>query len=162
MAEINFSGKIQPYIMFNNVAEEAVNTYVSLFPKSSIQMKLQWGPDAPFPEDKLRFIGFNLCGLHIMASDAGAAFPTSPMISFFVHCANQDEIDKYFDVLVQDGEEMQCGWVKDKFGVHWQLIPLRFNEMMNDANPQKTANVILAMMQMKKLNVAALEAAYAL
>jgi predicted 3-demethylubiquinone-9 3-methyltransferase (glyoxalase superfamily) len=162
MAEINFSGKIQPYIMFNNVAEEAVNTYVSLFPKSSVQHKLYWGPNAPYPADKLRFIGFSLCGLHIMASDAGGAFPSSPMTSFFVHCANQTEIDKYFDVLTKDGEAMQCGWVKDKFGVHWQLIPLRFNEMMNDANPQKAANVLQAFMHMKKINIAQLESSYKL
>jgi predicted 3-demethylubiquinone-9 3-methyltransferase (glyoxalase superfamily) len=160
MSEISFNGKIQPYIMFNNNAEEAVNTYTSLFPKSSISLKLHWGDNAPFPADKIRFIGFSLCGLNIMASDAGDSFKPSAMMSFFVHCTNQAELDKYFNVLSIDGEEMQCGWVKDKFGIHWQLIPLRFNEMMNDPNPKKVGAVIQAFMQMKKIDIAILEQVY--
>jgi predicted 3-demethylubiquinone-9 3-methyltransferase (glyoxalase superfamily) len=168
MPDINFNSKIQPCIIFNNCAEEAINAYVNLFPKSGIEMLMywerqadyQWKDNASFASNKVRFAGFSLCGLNIMAFDSPGFVPTDT-ISFFVHCRDQAEVDKYYDFFAAEGTAKPCGWVTDKWGVSWQIVPLRFNDMMRDENPKKVKAVLDAMLSMHKFDVAGLEQAYA-
>jgi predicted 3-demethylubiquinone-9 3-methyltransferase (glyoxalase superfamily) len=162
MATINFNQKIVPFLWFNGQAKEAVHFYVSLFPNSVIEKIMLWGPGTPFPEDQVRYAGFNLCGSNLYAMDAPSKVSFNNSISFFVHCADQAEIDKYYDALSSNGgQEQACGWVTDRFGLSWQIVPLRFNQMMSSGSLAQVSAVMQAMMRMKKFIIADLENAFA-
>ncbi len=159
--EINFnSNKIMPMLWFNGKAEEAVNFYVNLFPKSAVEKFSYWGEGAGYPPKWVSNVGFNLCGLNMYAMDAGEHHSFNDAISFFVHCKDQAEVDKYHAAITLEGKESMCGWVIDKYGVRWQLVPMQFIQMMGDADKIKVGKMIKKMLTMKKLVVLELEEAF--
>jgi predicted 3-demethylubiquinone-9 3-methyltransferase (glyoxalase superfamily) len=145
--------KITPFLWFDNQAEEAVGLYTSVFKDSKT------GTVTPGPNGRAMTVAFELAGQKFVALNGGPHFKFTEAISFFVHCENQQEVDYYWNKLSPDGEG-QCGWLKDKFGVSWQIIPGILTEMLQDQDPQRAQRVTKAMMQMKKIDIAALEAAY--
>ena len=145
--------KITTFLWFDNQAEEAAAFYTSIFKDSKI------GTVTPGPKGRAMTVSFELSGQKFVALNGGPHFKFTEAISFFVHCENQQEVDYYWNKLSPDGEG-QCGWLKDKFGVSWQIIPGILTEMMQDKDPQRAQRVTKAMMRMKKIDIAALEAAY--
>jgi predicted 3-demethylubiquinone-9 3-methyltransferase (glyoxalase superfamily) len=161
--ETTISGnlKIMPFLWFDGQAEEAVNFYTNLFPKSSINKVKHWGENAPFPAHHVQHVGFELCGLNLYAMDAGPMFKFNESMSLFVHCGTQEELDKYFDALTQDGGTAQaCGWVKDRFGLSWQLIPMQFIAMMNNPTGGNIGSMMEHFLKMTKIDIAMLETAF--
>lgn len=153
--------KITPFLWFDNQAEEAVNLYVSLFNNSKILDVNRYGKDAPFPEGTLFTARFQLEGQEYVAMNAGPMFKFTEAISLYVDCQSQAEVDALWEKLLEGGGVVQqCGWLKDKFGLSWQIIPAALIEMMNDPDPAKAQRVTAAMLQMQKIDVAALRAAY--
>jgi len=145
--------KITPFLWFENQAEEAVALYTSVFKDSKIVTV------TPGPNGRAMTVSFELAGQKFVALNGGPHFKFTEAISFLVHCENQQEVDDYWNSLSPDGEG-QCGWLKDKFGVSWQIIPGILGEMLRDKDPQRLQRVTKAMMQMKKIDIAALEEAY--
>ena len=157
---------ITPFLWFDTQAEEAANFYVSVFPNSRIHAVSRYDPAAPQPPGPPRpaglamTVGFELNGMRFTALNAGPHFKFSEAISFVIHCASQEEVDHYWNRLTAGGgKEAQCGWLKDKYGLSWQVIPARFLELMADPDPARVGRVMGAMMQMQKLDIAALERA---
>ncbi len=147
--------KITPFLWFDNQAEEAMNFYVSVFKNSKIVNTM------PGPDGKVMTGTFELEGVEFMALNAGPHFKFTEAISFFVKCATQEEVDYYWNKLTSDGgEESQCGWLKDKYGVSWQIIPNALGELLGDKDPQKAGRVMQAMLKMKKIDIAKLKQAY--
>ena len=143
--------------MFNEGAEEAAKLYTSIFPDSKILSESHMGANA----DRA-FVEFELCGTRYMAYNGGSYFSFSEGTSMFVSCESQAEVDEYWEKLLADGgEESQCGWLKDRFGLSWQIVPTRLMELMGDPDPDKAKRVVDAMMQMVKLDIAELEKAAA-
>lgn len=147
--------KITPFLMFNDQLDEAVNFYVSVFGNSKILGDAQRGPDG-----KLMSATFQLEGQEFMAYNGGPHFSFSEGISLFVRCKTQEEVDELWEKLSAGGEKSQCGWLKDKFGVSWQVIPTALMELMGDADPEKSQRVVQAMLQMGKIDIAGLQRAY--
>ena len=145
--------KITPFLWFDNQAEEAAAFYTSIFKDSKT------GTVRPGPNGRAMTVSFELAGQKFVALNGGPHFKFTEAISFLVRCENQQEVDYYWNKLSPDGEG-QCGWLKDKFGVSWQIIPGILTEMLQDKDPQRSQRVTKAMMQMKKIDIAALEAAY--
>jgi predicted 3-demethylubiquinone-9 3-methyltransferase (glyoxalase superfamily) len=145
--------KITPFLWFDNEAEEAATFYTSIFPDSKILTV------TPGPHGAAMTVGFQLAGLKFTALNGGPLFKFTEAISLLVHCENQQEVDHYWEKL-SDGSHEQCGWLKDKFGLSWQIIPKALIEMLKDKDPQRSQRVMKAMMQMKKIDIGALAAAY--
>lgn len=153
--------KITPFLWFDGKAEEAAKLYTSIFPDSRIISLKYWGEGSPFPKNQVMQVVFELDGQRFHAMDAGPQFKFTEAISMFVNCTSQQEVDHYWNKLTADGgQESACGWLKDKFGVSWQIIPTVLGEMLGDKDPAKAGRAMQAMMQMKKIDVAALEKAY--
>lgn len=151
---------IIPNLWFPMNAEEAVDFYVSVFPNSSIGFVSHYGPDSPGPEGTVMTIDFTLDGNRFTAINGGDQFPFTEAVSFLVECPTQDEVDRYWDALTADGgEEIQCGWLKDRFGLSWQIVPEGFEAMMTDPDPERVQRAMQAMFGMKKLVLADLQAA---
>lgn len=147
--------KITPFLWFDTQAEEAMNFYVAIF-KNSKAGDVSRGPDG-----KVFSVTFQLDGQDFMALNAGPQFKFNESISFFVNCENQAEVDELWAKLTADGgEESMCGWLKDKFGLSWQIIPKALGELMGDPDPVKAQRVMQAILQMKKIDVAGLQRAY--
>lgn len=147
--------KITPFLWFDGKAEEAANFYVSLFEGSNV-VNVSRGPDG-----KAFMVTFELVGREYYALNGGAHYSLNPAFSLFVHCKTQEEVDHYWAALCADGgQESQCGWLVDKFGVSWQIIPDALGELMSDPNPAKAGAVMQAMLQMQKIEVSALRRAY--
>jgi predicted 3-demethylubiquinone-9 3-methyltransferase (glyoxalase superfamily) len=147
--------KITPFLWFDNQAEEAMNFYVSVF-KNSKAGEVSRGPDG-----KAFAVNFQLDGQNFMGMNAGPQFKFNESISFFVDCKTQEEVDFYWNTLCADGgEESMCGWVKDKFGLWWQIVPSALGELMGDSDPVKAQRVMKAMLQMHKIEIAGLQKAY--
>ena len=152
--------KITPFLWFNNQAEEAMNFYVSIFKNSKVLSITRYGKGGPYPEGTL-FIGtFELDGQELYALNAGPEYHFTEAISFFVNCETQNEVDELWEKLSEGGEEGQCGWLKDKFGLSWQIIPTALGKLMGDKDPQKANRVRKAMLQMKKIDISKLKQAY--
>ena len=151
--------KITPFLWFDNNAEEATNFYTSIFKNSKIGQVRRYGEAGPGPKGSVMTATFQIEGQEFMALNGGPAFKFSPAISFFVNCETQEEVDQFWEKLSAGGETMQCGWLKDKFGVTWQIIPKALGELMGDKDPQKSQRVMQAMMKMVKIDVAALKRA---
>ncbi len=151
--------KIRPCLWFNQVAEEAINFYVSVFKNSSIENIARYSEAGPGEPGSAMVINFTLEGLEFMAINAGPEYPFTPAISLYVDCATQAEVDDLWSKLSAAPEAEQCGWLVDKYGVSWQIIPSALGELMQNPNPAKATRVAQAMLQMKKIDVAALEAA---
>jgi len=147
------SARITPFLWFNDNAEQAVEFYLSVFPNARILNVLRSPSQTSVPEGKVLTISFELNGLQFTALNGGPAFKFNKAISFFVHCETQEEIDRYWAKLTEGGTEIECGWLEDKFGLAWQIVPTRIMELIG--NPKGMA----AMMTMKKLDIAALEQA---
>ena len=152
--------KITPCLWFDNQAEEAVNFYVSVFKNSKIENITRYGEAGPGPEGSVLTVIFKLEGQDFMALNGGPVFQFTPAISLYVDCANQEEVDTLWSNLSAVKEAEQCGWLQDKYGVSWQIVPSVFEEMMQAKDPQKVKRVTEAMLQMKKLDIKALQAAY--
>jgi predicted 3-demethylubiquinone-9 3-methyltransferase (glyoxalase superfamily) len=148
---------------FNDKAEEAVNFYVSLFKNSKILKVTRFGKDQPGPEGSVCAIAFMLNGQRYLAVNGySPIFNFTYGMSLMVECDTQEEIDDYWEKLsANGGQKEQCGWVKDKYGLSWQIIPTAFNEMMRAANDKQTEKLMAAVMKMKKLDIAEIEKAYA-
>jgi len=152
--------KITPFLWFNDQAEEAIEFYTAIFNNAKV-IETHYLPERqPGAGKKLMTGRFQLEGQQFMALNGGPHFQFSPAISLFVNCASQSEVDTLWQKLSAGGTEQQCGWVTDKFGVSWQIIPKQLGELMGDPNPQKAQAVMGAMMQMHKINIADLEQAY--
>ncbi len=149
--------KVTPFLMFNNQLEAAMEFYTSTFPDSEIRNVARAGKDGP-----MRSAEFVIGGQFFMGFNGGPHFSFSEGVSLYVDCEDQAEVDEYWDKLLRAGAKpTQCGWITDPFGLSWQIVPRRFVELIRDKNPKKVQAVIGAMMTMKKLDVAALEKAYA-
>lgn len=152
--------KITPFLMFNNQTDEAVNFYVSIFKNSKIVSATRYGDGGPGPKGAIMSATFVLDGQEFMAYDGGPYFTFSEGFSNFVSCETQAEVDNLWETLSAGGEKSQCGWVKDKFGVWWQIVPTILMRLLNDPDPHKANNVMQAMLKMSKLDIAGLERAY--
>lgn len=147
--------KITPYLWFDTQAEDAMNFYVSLFENSKVN-NVSRGPDG-----RAFIVSFELDGQEFMGLNAGPQFKFNESISMYVNCEDQTEVDYFWNALIADGgEESMCGWLKDKYGLSWQIIPKQLGELMGDPNPVKAQSVTQAMLQMKKIIVADLQKAY--
>ena len=153
--------KIAPCLWFDDNAEEAVNYYVSLFASSSIDKVMRWS-DIGENKGKVLAMDFTIEGRPFMALNGGPHFKFSEAVSFFVECKDQAEVDMFWDKLTADGgAPSQCGWLKDKFGLSWQIVPARLMTLMADPDPAKATRVTQAMLQMQKLDTPTLERAAA-
>lgn len=152
--------KITPFLTFNNQAEEAVNFYVSIFRNSKIASMSRYGEGGPGPKGSVMSATFLLNGQEFMALNGGPQFTFADGFSLFVSCETQAEVDELWEKLSAGGEKGPCGWVKDKFGVSWQIIPTALGQLLGDKDPRKAQNVMQAMLQMTKIDIAALRRAY--
>ncbi|MGH9784045.1 MAG: VOC family protein [Terriglobia bacterium] len=156
--------KITPFLWFNNQAEEAVNLYTSLFKNSKILNVSRYGEAAAKvsgrPEGSVMTVAFQLEGQGFIALNGGPHFTFSPAVSFLVNCETQEEVDRLWEKLCEGGEPGQCGWLKDRFGVSWQIVPTALGKMLQDKDAAKSARVMQAMLQMNKLEIARLQQAY--
>jgi predicted 3-demethylubiquinone-9 3-methyltransferase (glyoxalase superfamily) len=151
--------KITTFLTFNDQAEEAVKLYVSLFKDSKILNTMRIG-EVPGQTGTVISISFQLAGQEFTALNGGPSFQFAEGISLFVNCETQEEIDRLYDTLSEGGEKQPCGWLKDKFGVSWQIVPPSLGEMLGDKDPGKANRVMQAMLKMHKIDIAALERAY--
>jgi predicted 3-demethylubiquinone-9 3-methyltransferase (glyoxalase superfamily) len=150
--------RIVPHLWYDKEAKEAAEFYVSVFPDSQM-VNVTTLNDTPSGE--VDIVSFELFGQPFMAISAGPLFKFNESISFMVYCETQDEIDDYWEKLSADPEAEQCGWLKDRFGLSWQIVPARMDELLTSGTAEQVARVTQAFLPMKKLDIAALEAAYA-
>ena len=157
-SQYNTSGsaeqKIVPFLWFNGNVKEALDFYTSVFQHATIKNMNQ------MPDGKIMTASFQIEGLEFMALDGGPHFTFSPAISFFVKCKTQEEVDELWEKLSEGGTKDRCGWLKDPFGVSWQIIPDALGQLMGSPNPVKARNVMQAMMQMNKIDIKGLQEAY--
>jgi predicted 3-demethylubiquinone-9 3-methyltransferase (glyoxalase superfamily) len=147
-------------LWFDNQAEEAMKFYTSIFKNSKVGKVTRYGEAGPGPKGGVMTASFELEGMEFTALNGGPLFKFSPAISFAVDCRSQEEVDELWTKLSAGGEEGQCGWLKDKYGVSWQIVPTVLVEMLNDPDPEKSKRVTEAMLKMKKLDIQALRQAY--
>lgn len=156
--------KITPFLWFDNNAEEAVNFYVSIFKNSKVGSITRYGEEAAKvsgrPKGTVMIVTFQLDGQEFVALNGGPHFTFSEAISFVVNCETQEEVDELWEKLSEGGEKVQCGWLKDKYGLSWQIVPTVLGEMVNDPDPVKSQRVMQAMLQMKKIDIEGLKKAY--
>jgi predicted 3-demethylubiquinone-9 3-methyltransferase (glyoxalase superfamily) len=151
--------KITPFLWFDGKAEEAMNFYVSIFKDSKVGKLRRYGEAGPGPKGSVMSAEFQLEGQDFIALNGGPMFTFSPAISFFVNCKTQKEVDELWDKLSAGGEKQPCGWLKDKYGVSWQIIPSVLGELLSDPDPAIAQGVMKAMMQMKKIDIEGLKRA---
>jgi predicted 3-demethylubiquinone-9 3-methyltransferase (glyoxalase superfamily) len=152
--------KITPFLWFDDKAEEAVNFYTSIIKNSKVGEITRYGEDAHRPKGTVMIVTFQLDGQEFMALNGGPEFAFTPAISFFVNCDTQEEIDELWEKLSEGGEKQQCGWLKDKYGITWQIVPTILGELMRDKDAEKTRRVTKALLQMGKLDIERLKRAY--
>jgi predicted 3-demethylubiquinone-9 3-methyltransferase (glyoxalase superfamily) len=152
--------KITPFLWFDANAEEAVAFYTSIFPNSSVQQIERYGKDNSGPEGTVMLIAFTLNGQAFNALNGGPVYQFNPAISFLVSCEDQAEVDHYWEHLTEGGQEVQCGWLTDKYGVSWQIVPKALDEMLADPDPRKAYRAMQAMLKMVKLDIAGLKKAF--
>jgi len=153
--------KITPFLWFDNQAEEAVNFYASIFKNSKIGKITRYGDAGPGPAGSVLTASFELEGLEFTALNGGPAFKFTEAISLYVNCESQEEVDYYWEKLLEGGQVQQCGWLKDKFGLAWQIIPSALPRLLGDPDRDKANRVMQAMLKMQKIDVAELEQAAA-
>jgi len=156
--------KITPFLWFENEAEQAANFYVSVFGDSKLRGITRYDAEAARasgrPEGSVMTVAFELEGQEFTALNGGPHFKFTEAISFVVHCKTQEEVDHFWEKLSAGGQEVQCGWLKDRFGVSWQVVPTLLIEMLQDEEPQRAKRVMAAMLKMKKIDLEALKQAY--
>jgi predicted 3-demethylubiquinone-9 3-methyltransferase (glyoxalase superfamily) len=152
--------KIVPFLWFDGKAEEAMNFYVSIFKNSKIGEVTRYGKAGPGQEGTVISATFQLEGQEFYALNGGPQFTFTPAISLFVNCETQQEVDELWKKLSEGGEIQQCGWLRDKYGLSWQIIPTILGKLLRDKDPAKAQRVMQAMLQMKKIDIARLKQAY--
>ena len=152
--------KITPFLWFDDKAEEAMNFYVSIFKNSKRGRISRYGEAGPGPKGTVMVATFQLEGQEFMALNGGPHFKFTEAISLVVNCETQDEVDGFWEKLSEGGSKGQCGWLKDKYGLSWQIVPTALGELMSDPDPEKSKRVMTAMLQMKKLDISGLKRAY--
>ncbi|MEO0828128.1 MAG: VOC family protein [Cyanobacteria bacterium J06635_15] len=152
--------KITPFLWFDNNAEDAANFYTSIFKNSQILNIRRYSEGSPGPAGTVMTVEFQLDGQDFIALNGGPHFTFSPAISFFVNCNSQQEVDELWNRLSDGGETQQCGWLKDKYGMSWQIIPTRLDELLHSNDTAKSKRVMEAMLKMVKLDIDALERVY--
>lgn len=155
------TAKIKPCLWFDREGEEAANFYVSLFPNSRVTSVSRYGEAGPGEPGSAMVVAFELSGLPFMALNAGPVFKFTEAISLSVDCADQAEVDFYWEALGAGGEYSRCGWLKDRYGLSWQITPRRLPQLLSSADKAGAARAMRAMMGMAKIDIAAIEAAYA-
>lgn len=158
--KISTNQKITPCLWFDNNMEEAVKFYTSVFKKSKVLATTHYGKNAPMPEGTPLTITFRLNGQEFMALNGGPAFKFTEAISFMVNCDTQKEIDYYWEKLSAGGKEVECGWLKDKYGLAWQIVPSVLGKWFKSRNKEKTHRMLQALWKMKKLDIAKLKQAF--
>lgn len=151
--------RITPFLWFNNQAEEAVKFYTSIFKNSKVGAVTRYPEGTPGPAGMVMTVAFQLDGQEFVALNGGPQFPFTEAVSFVVNCDTQEEIDYYWEKLSAGGEEVQCGWLKDKFGLSWQIVPTALSELVNDDDPAKAQRVMHALLKMVKLDMRKLKEA---
>jgi len=151
--------KITTFLWFDDRAEEATKFYVSLFKNSKITNVSRYAEGSPGPAGKVMTVAFELDGQQFVALNGGPQFPFTEAISLLINCETQQEVDELWEKLSAGGEKSQCGWLKDKYGLSWQVVPTALNRMLADKDPEKAQRVMQAMLQMSKIDVAELERA---
>ncbi len=152
--------KTTPCLWFDTQGEDAANFYVSVFPNSKIVNVARYGDAGPRPAGTVMTVDFELDGQRYVALNGGPEFTFSEAISFQIDCADEAEVDHYWNKLSEGGEEGPCGWLKDKFGLSWQVVPTVLPELLSDPDPAKSQAVMKTMLGMKKIIVSELQAAY--
>jgi predicted 3-demethylubiquinone-9 3-methyltransferase (glyoxalase superfamily) len=152
--------KITPFLWFDGKAEEAMNFYTSIFKNSKVGSVTRYGEGGPRPKGTVMSATFQLDGQPFMALNGGPQFTFSPAISFYVNCETQEEVDELWEKLSEGGKKERCGWLKDKYGLSWQIIPTALGKMLGDKDPEKSKKVMKAMLQMSKIDINGLKQAY--
>jgi predicted 3-demethylubiquinone-9 3-methyltransferase (glyoxalase superfamily) len=152
--------KITPFLWFDGKAEEAVNFYVSIFKNSKAGSIARYGDAGPGPKGSVMVATFQLEGQEFIALNGGPQFKFTPAISFVVNCETQKEVDEFWDKLSEGGRTDQCGWLQDKYGLSWQIVPTVLSEMLRDKDAEKSNRVMKAMLQMTKIDIGRLKEAY--
>jgi predicted 3-demethylubiquinone-9 3-methyltransferase (glyoxalase superfamily) len=152
--------KITPFLWFDGKAEEAMNFYVSIFKNSKVGRVARYGEAGPGPKGTAMSVTFELDGQEFFALNGGPLFSFTPAISFFVNCETQQEVDELWEKLSAGGEKSRCGWLKDKYGLSWQIIPSVLGRMLQDKDAAKAKRVMNAMLQMDKIDISRLQQAY--
>jgi predicted 3-demethylubiquinone-9 3-methyltransferase (glyoxalase superfamily) len=151
--------KITPFLWFDHQAEDAADFYTAIFPNSKIVRVVRYGEAGPGPPGSAMTVEFELDGQTFVALNGGPVFQFTEAISFVVHCRTQDEVDFYWSRLSAGGAEVQCGWLKDRFGLSWQIVPTVLPELLSDPDPERSQRVMKAILTMKKLDIRALQQA---
>ena len=151
--------KITPCLWFDTQGEEAAEFYTSIFPNSRIVDVARYGEAGPRDAGTVMVVKFELDGQELVALNGGPEFTFDEAISFQIDCADQDEVDRYSEALTDGGEQGPCGWVKDRFGLSWQVVPKRMIELLSDPDEAKAQRAMAAMLEMRKIDIAAVEAA---
>lgn len=152
--------KITPFLWFNDQAEDAMHFYVSIFENSKVGQVTRCGEAGPGPKGAVMSATFQLEGQEFMALNGGPHFSFTPAISMFVNCETQEEVDEFWEKLSAGGSKERCGWLKDKYGLSWQIIPSALGKLMGDKNPAKAKSVMNAMLQMNRIDIKTLQQAY--
>jgi len=153
--------KITPFLWFNDEAEEAANFYVSVFRNSKVKAVTRYGDAGPGPKGSVMTVSLELDGQEFTALNGGPQFAFTEAVSFVVHCDTQQDVDEYWNKLTEGGRAVQCGWLKDKYGLSWQIVPKALPRLLQQTDPKKAQRVVQALMQMTKIDVAQLEQAAA-
>jgi predicted 3-demethylubiquinone-9 3-methyltransferase (glyoxalase superfamily) len=153
--------KITPFLWFNGNAEEAMNFYASIFDGTKVGKIERYGDGAPFPKGTAMTASFELLGQKFVALNGGPQYEFTPAISFAIDCETQAEVDHYWSKLTDGGKEQPCGWLVDKFGLSWQVVPVQLVRLLSDPDPKKAGRVAQAMFKMTKIDIATLERAAA-
>lgn len=152
--------KITPFLWFDDNAEEAMNFYVSVFKNSRVVSATPWPEGGPGAAGSFLTGSLVIEGQEFVVLNGGPEFKFNEAVSFVVRCTTQEEVDYYWDKLTEGGQESQCGWLKDKYGLSWQITPVQLLEMLRDKDPEKAKRVMQAMLHMKKIDIAKLREAY--
>jgi predicted 3-demethylubiquinone-9 3-methyltransferase (glyoxalase superfamily) len=156
--------RISPFLWFDDKAEEAAVFYTSIFKNSKIRTIVRYGDSGAEvtgrPKGTAMTVAFQLDGQEFVALNGGPQYKFTEAVSFVVNCQTQEEVDEYWKKLSDGGREVQCGWLKDKYGLSWQIVPTILSEMLNDPDPKKADRVMKAMLQMKKIDIKGLKQAY--
>jgi predicted 3-demethylubiquinone-9 3-methyltransferase (glyoxalase superfamily) len=152
--------KITPFLWFDGKAEEAMNFYITIFKNSKVGRVTRYGEAGPGPKGTVMSATFQLEGQEFMALNGGPQFTFTPAISFFVNCETQQEVDELWEKLSEGGKKDRCGWLKDKYGLSWQIIPSALGKILGDKDPEKSKKVMEAMLQMDKIDIKRLQEAY--
>jgi len=151
--------KITPFLWYDNQAEEAANFYVSIFKNSKVKKVARYPEGSPAPVGSVMTVDFELDGQEFVGLNGGPNFKFTEAVSFVVNCETQEEVDYFWNRLLEGGTESQCGWLKDKYGLSWQVVPTILLELVKDKDPEKSKRVMQAMLQMKKIDIEALKRA---